>query len=370
MRTISEKSADFLTKLAPFIESDGARNWNQISREMPIPYQTLRDRMKGLKEDGMRILALPDVEKIGLERVRGSFRLSKAHVNEIKSFFAGLHESAGLRTYARLLLNYFFECEFLIPKGSIGELANFLNKLEEMGYIEDPKINSLLWKDFLRLKTEFYDYSKKEWGINFSALSSDPSSFEIPKNSEPVRFDYCDLLMIKELELDSWIKSIEIAKNIGLAFGDTIYHLNNHVFARKLIKGFRLRWDGTREAWLKHSIVLANITFPQISDDDLRHAISVLVSTPFVWSHMRTEDGSYLAELAFPIAQFPDILQQISSKLVQLGLAPELSLKDWSCMSSFTIPYLLYDRERSRWEFSAENALEGTLQLVKTAYSN
>jgi hypothetical protein len=366
MRTISQNAADFLTKLTPFVESDGARNWNQISREMPIPYQTLRDRMAGLKEDGMTILAIPDIEKIGLERIRGSFRLSKDHLNDVKSFFGGLHQSAGLRTYARLLLNQFFECEFLIPKVSVAELTNLLNKLEETGYIEDAKIKRLLWKDFLNLKTEFYDYSKKEWDVDFSSLSSDPSSFQIPSKSEPERFDYSDLLMIKELEMNSWIKSVEIAKRLGITFGDTIYHLNNHVFGRKLIKSFRLRWDGTREAWLKHSIVLAIISFRKISDEDLRHAISVLTSNPFTWSHMRTDDGTYLAELAFPIPQFPDMLQQISSKLLHLGLAPEFFVKDWSCLSTFTIPYLLYNQERSAWEFNAKNALEYTLQMVKT----
>jgi hypothetical protein len=366
MRTISEKSADFLTKLGPFIELDGARNWNQISREMPIPYQTLRDRMKGLKEDGMTVLAIPDVEKIGLERVRASFNLAKEHQNEIKSFFGGLHQSAGLRTYARILLNHSFECEFLIPRGSVAELSKLLAKLQEVGYIGEPKIKRLLWKDFLRLKTQFYDYSKKEWDVDFSSLSSDPSSFEIPSRSEMTRFDYCDLQMIKELEMNSWIKSIEIAENIGLAFGDTIYHLNNHVFGRKLIKCFRLRWDGTREAWLKHSIISTIFTFPEISDENLRHAISILTSNPFTWSHMRTEDGTYLAELAFPISLFPDMLQQISSKLLHLGLVPEFAVKDWSCLSTFTIPYLLYNREKSTWEFKAENALEYTLQMVKT----
>jgi hypothetical protein len=371
MRTVNAKDSDFLTKLARFVEADGARNWNQISRELSIPYVTLRDRMLSLKENGMTVLTIPDVEKIGLERVRGTFRLSREHLKDIKSLFGGLHQSAGLRSYARLLLNHVFECDFLIPKGTAYELSNLFAKLEALNYIEDANVSNLLWKDFLVLKTEFYDYSKKEWDVDFSNLSVDPSSFQVPQKSEVERFDYNDLLMIKEIEMNPWIKTVEIANKIGLQVGDATYHLNKHVLggtssSRKLIKAFRLRWDGTREAWLKHSIILGFVKFKEISDDELKHAIGVLSASPFTWSHMRTEDGSYMAELVFPISQFPETMNYISSKLLQVGLVPEFYMKDWSCVSSFTIPYLLYNKERSSWNFNADLALEYTLQMVKT----
>jgi DNA-binding Lrp family transcriptional regulator len=364
MRTISEDASDFLTRLVPFVESDGARNLNQISRDLPIPYQTLRKRMMNLKERGIVVASVPDVEKIGLERIRASFYLTSPE-KEVKALFGGLHQSAGLRSYARAMISQKFDCEFAIPRRTLDQLSTLLGSLEEMKLIRGVKLQRLVWKEILMLKTQFFDYAKGEWDVDFTRLSGDPS-VEIPAMSEPVRFDYPDLLMIRDLEVDSWIKTVEMARKAGLSFGDAVYHLNNHVLARKLIKSFRLRWNGRKEAWLKHSIMGTLFEFKEMTDEKARHAMSIMTSNPFTWSHMRTENGNYLVEALFPVSVFQDAIQYVSSQLRSVGLRPRLYIKDWSCVSTFTIPYTLYNKERAAWDFNSEHALEYTLQMIKT----
>ncbi len=365
MRTISENAADFLSKLVPFVESDGARNWNEISREMPIPYMTLSKRMVKLKEDGFNLLGIPDFDKLGLERFRVFFKLM-IQAKEVKPFFGGLHQSAGLKIYSRSMDTHMFDCEFAIPAGTLPQLRKLLDKLVDLKIIQNVEVRRLLWKDLLMLKTQFYDYSKKEWDVDFSALTGDPS-IEIPTKSEPQKFDYADLLMIKELEPDPWIKTVELAKKMGLQKGDAIYHLNKHVFGKKLIKSFKLYWWGNKEVWMKHSIILRTYIFKEISSEDARHAMSILTSAPFTWSHMMTEDGMYMAEMMFPLIQFSEASQYISDRLRESNLSPwQVLHKDWSCLSTFTIPYMLYNNERSRWEFNADYALDYTLQMIKT----
>lgn len=368
MRTISEDAADFLTRLIPFVESDGARNLNQISRELPIPYMTLRKRMLKLKEKGFTVETIPDVEKLGLERIRTSFKLSPSLTQTIKAFFGGLHQSAGLRSYSRHMIKHNFDCEFCIPNGTSSELQKLLEKLEEMEMIQDLKLKKVLWKEILMLKTRFFDFSKNEWDVDFSTLTGDPSSVRIPAKNSPVHFDYTDLVMLKDLEIDSWMKTVDLAKKAEIGKPDATYHLNNHVFGRKLINCFRFRWVGTKEAWMKHSIIPTTFVFNEISDENARHAMSVLTSVPFTWSHSMAGDRTYMAEVWVPIAQFSETMQYISTQLRSLDLASDVLMKDWSCLSAFTIPYMLYNREKSAWEFSADHALEYTIQMVK-AYS-
>ena len=321
--------------------------------------------MMHLKDEGISVLAIPDIEKLGLERIRASFKLSSS-LKDVKPFFGGLHQSAGLRTYARSMLNHIVDCEFNTPRGTLGELRKILGKLEEMELIRNVELRRLLWKDVLMVKTQFYDYSKSQWDVDFSTLSGDPSSVRIPTTSNPERFDYTDLLMIKELEADPWIKNVDLAEKINIADGDAAYHLNKHVFGKKLINSFRFKWNGTKEAWLKHSIITQTYIFKEISDESARHAMSVLTSTPFTWSHMRAEDGTYMAELGFPISQFPECTQFISNQLRALDLSPEVYTKDWSCLSTFTIPYMMYNEDRSEWNLDAEHAIEYVLQMIKT----
>jgi hypothetical protein len=366
LRRPSDNSANFLARIIPFVESDGARNLNQISRDLGIPYQTLRFRMMHLKDEGISVLAVPDIEKLGLERIRVSFKTA-AFIKDASPLFKGLHETAGLRSYCRALDSHIFDCEFAITRGRFSELRRLFDKLEEMEIIQKADLKKLIWKEVPMLKTKFYDYSKGEWDVDFSSLAGDPSSVEIPAKSEPESIDYSDLVMIKELELNPWIKTVELAKKSDVAIGDAAYHLNRHIFGKRLIKSFKLTWSGTKEAWLKHSIILKTYVFREISDEDARHAISILSSIPFVWSHMMLEDGTYMAETNLPISQYSEATQYVSSQLRALDLTPSQTFeKDWSCLSTFTIPYMLYNKNRSVWEFSAEHALEYILQMIKT----
>jgi hypothetical protein len=82
------------------------------------------------------------------------------------------------------------------------------------------------------------------------------------------------------------------------------------------------------------------------------------------------EDGTYMAETILPLSHYAETTQHVSSQLRAVGLHPTATFeKDWSCLSTFTIPYMLYNSETYEWNFSAEHALEYTLQMIRT-YSN
>jgi hypothetical protein len=82
---------------------------------------------------------------------------------------------------------------------------------------------------------------------------------------------------------------------------------------------------------------------------------------------MMMEDGTYAAEVTFPLSQYPEATQYLSKELRAIKLRPSQVLeKDWSCLSTFTIPYKLYDRETSKWKFDAEKAAEHVLETVKS----
>jgi hypothetical protein len=362
LRIPNDNAAQFLSRITPFVDSQGARNLNAICRKLAIPYQTVRFRMGRLNEQGINILPIVDVDKIGLDRVRASFFLSRDIADPL-IIFGGLNQKGGLRYFSRTLISQEFDCEFYIPKDSIFEFGRLMRAMEEMKLLENVSFSRVAWKDIFMMRTKNFDYQSGQWSIDFSRLVGDPS-VNIPVPSEPTRVDYADLLIIKSLELDPWIHVVDLAQKVGMPVGDTSYHLNKHVFGKKMIRSFRMRWNGTRDAWLKHSIVMQTFVFKQLSDEMTRHAMSIMTSNPFTWNHMRLEDGTYMSELLIPVSHFQETLSFLSEKFRSLDLRPDTRCMDWSCTSTFTIPYSMFDREQG-WTLDAETALSYVLQMIK-----
>ncbi|MGI0078283.1 MAG: hypothetical protein ACRECH_01520 [Nitrososphaerales archaeon] len=363
MRPAHDDSNEFLNRIAPYIESEGGRNLNRIARELSIPYPTVRFRMLKLKQQGVNVTPAIDVEKLGLERVRVSFYLSR-EVTNYKAFFGGLFQAAGLHYYGRSLISQVFDCEFMVPRYSIAELAKLLNALEEMKIVSGVVIRRLVWKEVLMMKTEFYDYEHNEWDVDFSQLVGNPS-VRIPIPSEPEKIDQYDLLIVKSLQIDPWANAVDIAKELGITDSDVSYHLKKHVFGRKLVPGFRLKWVGMKSVWAKHTIVPFTLIFPELSDEALRHAMSVVTSVPFTWNHMRADDGTYMTELLVPAVQLPETFRYLSDNLREIGLMPQFLHVDWLCLSTYTIPYSMHDRQNG-WSMNAERSLGYVLQMIKT----
>lgn len=376
MSTDSDSSAQtFLDKVAPYVKTDGARNFYRISKELHIPYETLRFRMLNLREQGITVFPMVEVERLGLRRKRVSFQLTQDFA-DLKPFFAGLHQKAGLTYYSCSLFTRFFDCEFAIPEEKDSEFNRFLRSLDEMKLISDHSTHEIIWKEILMMNTKYYDYEEKEWSIDFSRLSGDPSfaaseKVVTPKNANgsthgnKKKVDLLDLLIIKELQLNAWVKTIEISRQLNVSDRDVAYHLDKHVFGNGIVPSFRFRWVGTKDAWLKHAITPIEMEFQHLNESTIRHTISVLTSLPFTWNVMRTEDR-LLCQLMIPTSQMPETLRYVSENLTKLGIvSPIIRFIDWQRTSSYTVPYLMFEKGVG-WKFNAEESLAYLLQMIQT----
>ena len=371
MRIPADKVSEFLTRLSPFVDEDGARNLNKISEELSIPYQTLRFRMQRLKDQGITIAPVIDPEKFGLSRFRVSLDVS-SDITDVTSLFGGLHQNAGLHYFARSLSSHSFDCEFMIPGRKVGELSKLLRALEEMKLIENPRLRKIVWKEILGMKTKYYDYVNGVWDIDFSRLSSNPSDFEAYVTSDSLslpssknKFDHIDLQIIKSLQMDPWTKSVDIARKLNLTDSDISYHMRNHVFGSKMIRGFKFQWIGSKDSWAKHTLILMTYDFKSLSVDLARHALSIFTACPFTWNLMWIEDGEYMAELIIPVSQMPDTIRYLANGLRPLKLKPdEIGYIDWSCSLNYTIPYLMHDVEAG-WRFDCERSLGFIIQMIR-----
>jgi len=368
MRIPADDVTEFLTRLSPFIDDDGARNLNKISEELGIPYQTLRFRMGRLKDQGISITPVIEPSRFGLSRFRVSFEVSP-DLNDYAAFFGGLHQSAGLHFYARSLSNHTFDSEFMIPPDKEAELSKLLIALEEMGFVENVRMRRLLWKEILGMKTKYYDYVNRVWDIDFSRLLAQHSDYRGSPGSRfldlRVKYDYIDLQIIKSLQIDPWTKSVDISKKLNLTDSDISYHMRNHVFGSKMISGFKFMWIGSSDSWAKHSVIPMMYFFNSLSEEAVRHAMSIFTACPFAWNHMMTSEGEYVAELIIPVSQMSETIRYIANGLRPLKMRPsDITYPDWFCSQNYTIPYLMHKHD-SGWQFDAESSLGHVIQMIR-----
>ncbi len=364
MRLQRHDKRNFLEALAPFIEQDGARNLKRISDKLGIPYQTLRVRMLQLDEIGISIYTIVDPEKVGLERVHVEFKVPSEIDPSLKSLLGGLHQSSGLVHYERIFHTQSFNCQFMIPMGRLRDLRKVLRTLQDMNLLSDVTSRKIIWRHILPMKAQYYDYGNAAWDIDFSQIRADPS-ISIPEPSRQDRCDHIDVMIVKSMQLDPLIKSVEIAKQVGVTPEDISYHIKKHVFGLKQVPRFTMKWNGPKEAWSKHSILGATFVFPNLSDEETRHAMSVLTSLPFTWAQTRTEDGTYFAETIVPINFLSETSRYLSDNFRALGLVPQVGYVDWSCTSSYTVPHTMHASSKG-WTLKAEESLGYILEMVKT----
>jgi len=370
LRIPADNVSEFLTRLSPFVDEDGARNLNKISEELSIPYQTLRFRMQRLKDQGITITPLLDPEKFGLSRYRVSLDVS-SDIPDVTSLFGGLHQNGGLHYFARSLSTHGFDCEFMIPARKVAELSKLLAALEEMKLIENPKMRKIVWKEILGMKTKYYDYTNGIWDVDFSHLTSNPSDYEAQATGSlevslpKTKFDHIDLQIIKSLQMDPWTKSVDIARKLNLTDSDISYHMRTHVFGLKMIRGFKFQWIGSKDSWAKHTLFLITYNFKSLTEELGRHAMSIFTACPFTWNHMWIESGEYMAELIIPVSQMPDTIRYLANGLRPLKLKPdEINYVDWSCSLNYTIPYTMHDSEAG-WQFDCARSLGFIIQMIK-----
>jgi hypothetical protein len=358
----------FLSLISPYVYSGRIRNLMEVSRELSIPYQSLRFRIGRLKEQGITMLPAIEPQKFGLSRVRASFKIcGKMNVDSLRAFFGGLNQLAGLHYYARSLMSGLLDCEFLVQISHVRDLARVLHGLEEMKAISNARMMELKWKEVMMMKAHFYDYEKGEWDVDYSTLriESPHSNLKTADSAKRQLYDHNDLLLIKSLQIDPWRRVSQISSNIGLSRNDASYHLKRHVFRNGQISGFRLKWIGTKNAWSKHGIVGMTLLFRDLNNGpSLRAAMGVVTSLPFTWTHMLTSDDTYLAELLIPISHYPDTMRFLSENLQKYNLLPpEVLFLDWSCVSNYTIPYSMHNVERG-WTFNADQTLASVMRII------
>ena len=338
-----------LTKLGPDIP--------EISRKLGQFKESVRYRYKEkILNKGFAVQASVDHERLGLKRVVAIVDFAEVYKKYAESILASMNELCFLVSFAKTMPASYYVTYFSVPEEFRGDLKHFLSNLREKGVFTRLELLDFDWARAAAMKAEFYDFDTGRWDFDWS--NKTPENFGSARDvpSSRSKYDYVDLLIIKELQMDANKSLKEISDSIRVNYKKLVWHYRTHVLGRGLIRGYSVNWMGTRYDYGVEKVLHRQHRYFGVQlvvrDTDEFEAISLrqeLDRLPFLWAELVGKN--YAAFVAFPVDSVVEGLQYLTNAIGKAKDRADVYFIDQTAAASFTVPYSKFDSEIKKWTF-------------------
>ncbi len=333
----------------------------EISRRLGQFKESVRYRYKEkILNRGFAVQAAVDHEKLGLSRLMLIVEIAEPYKNYGQAILTAMHELCYVVGFAKTLVGREHVVNISAPSEKIAEIREFFNSLRDKGMFSRLEILEFGWSRTAPMKAEFYDFDTGRWDFDWQKAGSEDYASAVYSPSGRDNFDYVDLLIIKELQMDANKSLKEISDKLEINYKKLAWHHTTHVLKRKLLPGYTVNWMGTRYDYnlekalhRKHRYFAVDVFVRNLSDLEmmtLRHGIDGL---PFLWGEAGGRD--YFAEFAIPVDNVVEGLQYLGNVLRPVMDRVSLYPIDQTEAARFTISYKLYDQATKNWTFNTED---------------
>lgn len=363
---MARKNEPIEEQLVRSIQEVGPRNIAELSRMTGAHPETIRYKVKRqFKKLGIRIHAEADYRKLGLVPIWAELRFSPKFAGGTREVFLALNRHACLVYYAKLLPQGSYTCLFAIPEGKRSLHEELLTHMKKSGILSGFTQSETAVGRINRMDPRFFDFKSGTWEIDWNRVKqSAGSEMKIVGSVPPARIDLYDLLLVKELQVDSLQHLVSIAKKVKVHAKTLEYHYRAHVQEQKLMSSYYLRWAHDVEKSITHSVLVTKLTFKGLGGD-LRRVQRVVSKIPFLWADYILKDGTYVAFLYTPMREAATTLEYLSSEVPDIFDRVQMSYLTKKEAGLFTIPYEMF---RDGWNYDlkkAESAVEAQRQKKK-----
>jgi hypothetical protein len=330
----------------------------EISRRLGQFKESVRYRYKEkILNKGFAVQALVDHEKLGLRRVIVVLDFVEEYRKFSQSILSSMNELCFLVSFSKTMPRGYYIANFSAPNEFVDELKFFLNAMKEKGMFSRLDIVDFDWIRFAPMKSEFYDFDTGRWDFDWTAKTTSDFGSAHYMPSSPAKFDYVDLLLIKELQMDANKSLKEISDKLEVNYKKLAWHYTTHVMKRRLLSGYRVNWMGTSYDYAiekalhrQHRYFAVNLAVRGVTEYEtmsLRQAVDRL---PFLWSE--AVGANYFCEFAFPVDFVVEGLQYLTEAISGVKERTEIYTIDQSDAASFTISYNRFNQAQKKWEFN------------------
>ncbi len=362
MTTVQQEAGNVNTRTVQLVKllTEVGPDIPEISRKLGQFKESVRYRYKEkIVNRGFAVQAAVDHEKLGLRRMIMVAEVPEPYKQFASAFFSAMNELCYLVGFSRTLIGGEYVVHLSVPEQHASEISSFFTSLKDKGLFSRLEILDFDWHRNVPMKPEFYDFDTGRWDFDWSkgAVEDFDSANYAP--SPHSKFDYVDLLIIKELQMDANKSLKEISEKLGINYKKLAWHHAAHVLDRRLLPSYTVNWMGTRYDYTlekalhrKHRYFAIELFVRDVNDYEsmtLRHHMNML---PFLWSE--AGGRNYYAGLALPVDNVVEGLQYIGNATAGVRDRFNLYPADQTEAASFTISYKLYDSNLKAWTFNGE----------------
>ncbi len=344
-----------LTELGPDVP--------EISRKLGQFKESVRYRYKEkILNRGFAVQASVDHEKLGLRRLIMVMDFAEDYRKYAQSMLASMNELCFLVSFSKTMPAGYFLANFSVPREYVSDVKLFFEMMKEKGMFARLEVIDFDWIRISPMKSEFYDFDTGRWDFDWTHSSSSDYGSARYLPSAPVKVDFVDLLIIKELQMDANKSLKEISDKLKVNYKKLAWHHTAHVIGKHLLRGYSVNWMGTRYDYAiekvlhrQHKYFAVNLMVRGVSEYEtmsLRQAVDRL---PYLWAE--AVGGNYFCEFAFPVDFVVEGLQYLTDTVSSVKERTEIFAIDQSNAASFTIPYTRFDPLGKKWEFNLVDLL-------------
>jgi DNA-binding Lrp family transcriptional regulator len=224
----------------------GPRNMELIARHLQLPATTVRYRVRRMLEDSILFLHLnPYHTFMGLKK-------AIIFVKALAGYEDVLLDCMRVNDFWIFLCRIYCPYEgcggiWTIPKEKDKDFEAFLQSLLDLGVAEAIEVNWSTCFEGIPVQSRWFNIEDKAWAFNWGEWIQEVETIKgelpytlIEPEDWPIKVDYEDLLIVKELEIDGRTTLRDISKKLGIPFQKVKYHFREHVSKRGLIEGYQV----------------------------------------------------------------------------------------------------------------------------------
>jgi hypothetical protein len=330
--------------------------------------ETIRYRYKEkILGKGFALQARLNFEGMGLKRVVMTVRLGEMYEPYAKEVFVAMNKLCFLTSFSSLMPQGAYMLHATVPEEMRGRFTDLMKQLQDLGIFTSMEFYNFDWFRNVPMRAEYYDFEHGIWEFEWDK-PVETGKTDHESGYEPFTFDKIDLLILKELQIDSTRSLSDIREAIKEKDGNDInyktlaWHWIRHVQDKRMINGYALRWTGTKydsgsekARHRQHRYVGVPILVRGVSDAERVSLISEMNKVPFIWSEAAGED--YYAQFAFPVDMVNDAFVFLKNILSPYGSRATSFLVDQTNSAGFTISFQLFDAAEKEWKFEEHEVL-------------
>ena len=350
LNTRTAQLVHILTEIGPDIP-EIARRLGQFKESVRYRY---KEKIIG---KGFAVQALVDHERLGLKRIVFVVEFSNDYRPYANSILSAMNELCYVIHFSKTLPEGKYVVNASVPQQHVEGFARFLETLKGKGLFSSLDILSFDWVRLLPMRAEFYDFNSGRWDFDWSTVTTRDYTAASYTPSQTARFDYTDLLILKEMHMDANKSMVEIAEKLKINYKKLAWHFSTHVLGRGLIKSYRVGWMGTRYDYKlekalhrKHRYLAIDLVVTNVSEYERMDLMAKTNKLPFLWGEACGKH--YYAEFAFPVDSINEALQYMEDAISSVKARTTYYIMDLTNALAFTISYQLYDETQKKWMFN------------------